>query len=202
LTILSITFIFAISSVLLDIQRAQYLEPSPDADKTFEVWDNTVYGVEQILGVQIAIHTSAGDPSGDSSVVVTNQLVGLENYLLGRGFIASIDLTGTSQFTAPVPGPTTSASITATVSIQIQSLSGNSINQVLDFVITYEGSVTANVLTLSKIVNGHSSYLLGASISPQGGGTVSDNENGSYLLGAGDDYDIITPDGVLLTVTN
>ncbi|MCE7737631.1 MAG: hypothetical protein GPJ54_22260 [Candidatus Heimdallarchaeota archaeon] len=183
LTILSITFIFAVSTILLDIQRAQYLEPAPDVDETFEAWDNTVDSIEQILNVQIAINTQAGALLGNYAPQINNELVGVENYLLGRGLIASIDLDGPATYTPPTTTlQDATASILALFSIQIQSSSGNSIIQSLDFAIQYDVNLVGTTLTLSKTVNGITTYLSGATVDTVG---TIDNANGAYTLPGG-----------------
>lgn len=201
LTILSITFIFAVSTILLEIQRSQYLEPSPDIDETFETWDNTVYSIEQILSIQMAINTQAGAVDGNYSLEIGTELAKVENYALNRGFIASIDLVNMSYYFAPVAGNNASASINGTVFIQLESSSGNSINQLVEFDIKYEAFIDTgtNILTVSKIVNGQQSFIASATIS--GPGIITNFQNGSWELedGAGL-FDIITLDGVMLQV--
>ncbi|MCH8907960.1 MAG: hypothetical protein IH840_12800, partial [Candidatus Heimdallarchaeota archaeon] len=57
LTVLVLTFIIGISTILLEVKRAQYYDPSTDSDRLFEIWDNAVDAVQQIYSVQIAINT-------------------------------------------------------------------------------------------------------------------------------------------------
>lgn len=200
LTILSITFIFAVSTILLDIQRAQYLEPSPDIDETFEAWDNTVYSIEQILDIQIAINTQAGSTSRDYGPEIRPELDSLENYLLSRGLIASINLDGVAQYTQPATGGIAAiASITATVSVQIESSSGNSIKQTLGFAIQYAANVDdgTDTLYLTKTVNGITSYIRGAFFNVGG---ITDNGNGVYDLPAPAAIIITTPNNLELDV--
>ena len=40
LTILVMTFLIGITSVLFDIKKIDYIDPSPDADEFLESWDN------------------------------------------------------------------------------------------------------------------------------------------------------------------
>ena len=200
LTILSITFIFAVSTILLDIQRAQYLEPSPDLDETFEAWDITVQSIEQILNVQLAINTQAGSASGDYSPQINNELVMLENYLLSRGLIASVDLVGTADYVQPaVGGQVAIASLSSSVSLQIESSSGNSIKQILNFTIQYNATVddTIDTLYLSKTVNGLTTYIRGATFNV--GGTT-DNGNGAYDLPAPAAIIVTTPNNIVLDI--
>lgn len=207
LTILSITFITAISSVLLDIQRSQYLEPSADADKVFEVWDNAIFSIEQTISIQIALNTQAGVGDGSFANESQIQFNLLETYLNSRGFIASVNVIN-ATYTAPVIilGLSAEANMNAFISLQITSSSGTSINQIISFDISYLAIAveivvgTQWLLTLTKTVNSQITYLTDIMYSVVGAGVLTDNFNGSYDLIGPDDYTITTSENVVLIV--
>ena len=60
LTILVISFIVGISTILINVQRAEYFDPAPDSGESLEIWENTIVAIEQIYSVQIAINTQVG----------------------------------------------------------------------------------------------------------------------------------------------
>ncbi|OLS25438.1 MAG: hypothetical protein HeimC2_18940 [Candidatus Heimdallarchaeota archaeon LC_2] len=205
LTILSITFITAISSVLLDLQRSQYLEPSADADKVFEVWDNTIFSIEQTISIQIAINTqppSAGNRS--FATEIQGQMDLLETYLNSRGFIASVNVMW-ANYTEPNAGLLAQAKMNASISLQITSSSGTSINQKVNFIITYQAEAVGTdpwLLTITKTVNNQTTFLTDISYSVGAGGILDDIYfNGSYDLIGSDTYTITTSENVVLIVT-
>ena len=205
LTILSITFITAISSVLLDLQRSQYIEPSADADKIFEVWDNAVFSIEQTISIQIAVNTQTGAVTGDFATEIQTRLDSLEGYLNSRGFIASVNTIGQVNYTAPIAGLLAQANMTALISLQITSSSGTSINQIVNFDISYQAEAIGTgpwVLTLTKTVNDQTIFLTDITYSVLGGGNIDDiYYNGSYDLIGSDTYTITTSENVELVIT-
>lgn len=206
LTILSITFITAISSILLDIQRSQYLEPSADADKIYDVWGNTLYSIEQTIGIQIALNSQIPTGNGSFASEIQTHMDLLETYLNSRGFIASVNVISAIYNASSINGLYAEANMTTLISLQITSSSGASINQILTLDISYHAVAvevvagTQWLMTLAKTVNNQTTYLTDISYSVLGGGDLDDNYNGSYYLNGSDEYSITTSENVLLII--
>ncbi len=202
LTLLVLTFMISISSILFDIKKAEYMEPSPDIDESLEAWKNSVETIEQIFSIFISLNSKAGTPDDNYNTEVSTELVKLEDYLNSRGFAATILLVGNAVYTAPVNGSTSFTSLSGIVSIFINSISGTEISQVLKLNVTYSAVVTSTTLVLTKSVNTNINYLSGCTINPA---SWTDMGNGAYTVPAplapGTPFTIRTPNAVELQVT-
>ena len=96
ITVLVVTFLIGISTLLLDTQRAAYLETAPDSNTVLQAWDNTYDSIVQILRTQLSISSNGPDLSVTTDL--TTELLYLENYLLDRGLSAIIRNTSTIDF--------------------------------------------------------------------------------------------------------
>ncbi|MHA2250250.1 MAG: hypothetical protein ACXAD7_07805 [Candidatus Kariarchaeaceae archaeon] len=200
MTILTVSFLIAISTVLFDLKKAEFVEPSPDSDEVFEVWENTVLAIKQILVIEIAVNTQADAIDGTYDADLTPQFQILEDYLVSRGFAASITINGNSQYTAPaLGGQLVTVQLDVDVNLYLSSISGITIEQILSFSIAFTANVdVTNILTVYESTNGKLTYQGGCSLT---GGASTDFGNGSYdLTSAGTPYVVETPDNIKLEV--
>ncbi|MCY3411663.1 MAG: hypothetical protein INQ03_08540 [Candidatus Heimdallarchaeota archaeon] len=184
LTILVVTFLMSISTVLLELQKANYSEVVPDADNVLIAWDNVITGLEQIFDIEIAIRSQAGSASAADiyNDVASNfgpAIDDLETYFIGQGLSAIITPTSTVDYTNNGQDSTDlTLSIIGTFQIHLQS--GNvEIDQILEMNVEYHGVSTATTLVLTKTVNDLTTYLVGATSSV---GNFQDYLNGYYTF--------------------
>lgn len=202
LTVLVLTFIIGISTILIEVKRAQYYDPSTDSDRLFEIWDNAVDAVQQIYSVQIAINTQGPGVGGVYNAEIDAELVRLETYLNTRGFAASITRTIDADYKEDAASDPVEARMDSSVLIIISSSTGITIEQVLTINIVYTAFQNNNIVTITKSVNGVTIYLQGSTVTPTSGGTiVQDFGNGSFELSGAGTYDCLTPDQVLLPLS-
>lgn len=202
LTILVVTFLVGITSVLIDVQRANYVNPAADNSEVLYAWNNAISSTKQILNIEISqqskIATADVGPT-DISPNIQTPINDLVNYLNERGLTAII-IIGSANFL--ISGYNTQSEliqIDATFSFTIGSGSTNII-QTVHMVIQYHAIVTSSRLTIFNRINNETNYLPGCTIT---GGTVIDLNNGSYQhsLASGTALQILTPSNVTLQVT-
>ena len=93
LTILVIAFIVGISSTLIDLKKTTYNDPAPQAQEFYRTWDSTLRNLEEVLVFTLAQRSNASlETTGQMQDAITDKLLGIENYLLNRGFSAKITL--------------------------------------------------------------------------------------------------------------
>ncbi|MHA2402928.1 MAG: hypothetical protein ACXADH_08075 [Candidatus Kariarchaeaceae archaeon] len=205
LTILVMTFLIGITSVLFDIKKVDYIDPSPDADEFLESWDNTIEAIEQILSIQIAINSQTAVASGtDNSGEIQTEMDSLALYLNSKGLSASIQVDGAipSLYIIDLQVASHELSLSSSIFVHLSSISGTTIDQVVNMRVSYIATATPNNLVLQKTVNSEIKFLSECNVIVSGG-TITDNGNGWYSATASPvDFTITTPDQVLLTITN
>ncbi|MHA2503261.1 MAG: hypothetical protein ACXAE3_10355 [Candidatus Kariarchaeaceae archaeon] len=171
LTILVVSFMIGITTVLLDVQKADFLEPAPDSEIILESWDLTIKSITEIMDLQLVADPTAG--AKDISQPISN----LGDYLTTRGIANSITIpTGaTVVIVGGGAAQSISVSISASFSVLLSSAS-TSISQTITIDINYTMDVQSP-LTILQTVNGIQNYVAGASFNV---GSVVDLGNGSY----------------------
>lgn len=195
LTILVISFMIGITSVLLDIRTADYLDPAPDSDVSLNAWETTTSAIDQIMEIQLSQNSNAQSPN-NTNIDLSTPLANLEAYLSQRGLVASI--TGSNvQYRRYTPVSTnTTEELVGSFSIYIKS-SSLEINQKIEKQLQYNAySDQPSELYVSKILDGQVNWISGSSFNT----TVTDNENGSYSGTSGDYVEITTPSEIFLIV--
>ncbi len=199
LTIMVITFLVGITGILLDSQKAAYLNPVPDSEIINQAWDNTYDSIKQILIIQLS-KNSNGPSVNQNNIDLSTQLGNLENYLVERGISTTI-LT-TQQINYTIVGDLTSSS---TVSIEggfsVHMQSGDiEINH--DFVlhISYTATSSASDVIVYRTINNEKYFINNAELtsSTNPGATYTNYMNGRYghTLNLGDDLIITAPQNI------
>ncbi|MHA2171420.1 MAG: hypothetical protein ACXAB7_16150 [Candidatus Kariarchaeaceae archaeon] len=205
LTILVMTFLIGITSVLFDIKKVDYIDPSPDADEFLESWDNTIEAIEQILSIQIAINSQTGVASGtDNSGEIQTEMDNLALYLNSKGLSASIQVDGAipSLYIIDLQAASHELSLSSSIFVHLSSISGTTIDQVVNIRVSYIATATPNNLVVQKTVNSEIKFLSECNVIVSAG-TITDNGNGWYSATVSPvDFTIATPDLVLLAITN
>ena len=205
LTILVMTFLIGITSVLFDIKKIDYIDPSPDADEFLESWDNTIDAIEQILSIQIAINSQTGVANGtNNSGEIQTELDSLTQYLNSKGLSASLQVDGAipSLYIIDLQAVSHELSISSNIFVHLSSISGTTIDQVVNMRVSYTATATPLNLVVQKTVNTATQFLRECDVQVSAG-TIVDNGNGSYTASTSPvDFTITTPDQVLLIITN
>ncbi|MDH5645221.1 MAG: hypothetical protein OEZ01_04395, partial [Candidatus Heimdallarchaeota archaeon] len=101
LTILSISFLVAITGVLLEIRRAEYLDPVPESDRLYYAWENSIDSIELMFDLIISENSQlnvATDITGLYNGRLNGYLTNLKNYLEERAISTQINLIGNVEY--------------------------------------------------------------------------------------------------------
>lgn len=202
LTILVVTFLVGITSVLIDVQRANYVNPAADNSEVLYAWNNAISSTQQILKIEISQQSKVASADVGPTDVTSNiqtPINDLVNYLNERGLTAIIIIRSANFLISGFNTQSELIQIDASFNFTIMSGS-TSIIQTVHMIVQYHAIVTASTLTIFNKINNETTYLPGCTIT---GGTVIDLNNGSYQhsLVSGTSLQIITPSNVTLEVT-
>ncbi len=204
ITILVITFMVGISSVLLQVQRSNYIDTVPDSDNVMIAWENAYQSIIQIMDIELALSSQtaiAGPVARDITVPLNN----LNDYLINKGLSAIVQTTSQITYDHTISG-STDYQVSMTGSFYIHLQSGNvEIDQYFTITIVYRAlSTTTDVVIITKTVNSQINYLMGAELTVAGSSFI-DHQNGKYssvnALTTGDPISIITKNKVYLDIS-
>ncbi len=193
-----LTFFVSITSLLLDIQKANYTDPSSGTEIFVSTWRNTVDNLYDLTVTGLARFTQ-GKNTSNVDVELKTQLASLTNYLLKRGYTSSFTITKFSIGNTLAPS---SYSIDVTYLVILKDAK-NTLNQTLNVPISFSASKSGSYITLLKTSNGQVEPIADATITvvAPGTSTVTNLRDGRYLLSVpGDTFDIVTPEGIKLQV--
>jgi len=188
-----------ISSVLLDIHKADFIEPAADSDETLRAWEITVDTLTDIMNVHL--QRTSNNLNSNITVPVQN----LKTYLSQRGISNEI------RFDNPINqsiNPSTNVNgyqVSTNFSVWLSSNS-LTITQNITLTITYTADFsTAGQAIISKSINGQLTYLAGCQFTLNSGSGSLDVAYGNgyyeHSYTAGSSITVVTPSTVSLTFT-
>ncbi len=205
ITVLAITFLIGISTLLLDSQRATYVDSAPDTFTSLQAWDLTYDGLLQILEIQLTIDSNQLALS-NLGIDLSAEIAKLENYLLSRGLAVTISTTAAIDFTK-TGDLTRDSTVEIAGSFYIHLASSNfEVDEYITLRLTYQAvsDLTNTNTIVTRTLNTNSEYISDASLSSTTtpAAVFSNIQNGRYdhTLLDGDDILVVTNEGTLIRV--
>ena len=203
ITVLAITFLIGISTLLLDSQRAIYIDSAPDTYTSLQAWDLTYDGLVQILEIQLTIDSNLL-PLTNLNINLTSQISKLENYLLSRGLSITISPTSNIDFTK-TGDLTRNSSVQIIGSFYIHLASSNfEVDEDITLQLSYRAVSDLTSTVVTRTLNTNSEYIGDATLSSTTtpAAAFSNIQNGRYdhTLILNDDILIVTNEGVLIRI--
>ncbi len=197
LTILTITFLLGITSVLLDLNRAQYTDPTAGSSEFILTWSNVGDNVQQISKIELA-RFSQGLNTSNFDVEVQAQLNRLSNSFLTRGFTSNFQVAQPTQLTIRANGYL----VVSVFSLELSN-SKNTLKQTYHLTMEYNFNKVGTTITIYRVINGVTMPIGDATVTvvSPGTSTVTNNRDGTYsVTNAGDSFQITTLNGIRITV--
>lgn len=203
LTLLVITFISGISTTLIDLQQAQYNDPSPQTTPFLQVWESSLEVVETIL-INAMAERSAGNilTDGEHDTYIQEAFTNYSSYLLSRGYspaLSAVAINATNYLETNTGALIEFEYVNFQISLSL-STPDLSLNQEVAFNILYHAEAASGTITLYKIIQGERSPISDITVQTAAG-ALSGGYNGEFSYTVAGPYTLLTLLGVEFDLT-